>query len=102
MKDKRKNEIPVRTRSWIIPLVTFIVLQLILILIDISPWTPNFRDLDGRIFGRILNSQFFTEWITFYSIPEFNLCAVFFAITLLPYALLNATKAVLSRKKSLG
>ncbi|MEC2445195.1 YfzA family protein, partial [Bacillus cereus] len=46
----------------------------------------------------ILNSQFFTEWFTHYTIPQFNVFTAFFAITLLPYALVGAMKDVTARK----
>lgn len=100
MKDAKKQDRSIKTLSWTRPLVIFIVLQLILILIDISPWTPNLRDLDGRILGRLLKSKLFTEWFTPYSVPEFNLYTVVFAVTLLPVALLNAIKAIFSRRET--
>ena len=100
MKDAKKQDRSIKTLSWTRPLVIFIVLQLILILIDISPWTPNLRDLDGRILGRLLNSNLFTEWFTPYSAPEFNLYTVVFAVTLLPVALINAIKAIFSRRET--
>ncbi|WP_232362101.1 YfzA family protein, partial [Bacillus thuringiensis] len=46
----------------------------------------------------ILNSQFFTEWFTLYTIPQFNVFTAFFSITLLPYALVGAMKDITSRK----
>ncbi|QQP14948.1 hypothetical protein FJQ98_11910 [Lysinibacillus agricola] len=38
------------------------------------------------------------EWFTPYNTPEFNLFTAFFAITLLPYALIGAIKDIFSRK----
>ncbi|OTX18346.1 hypothetical protein BK721_19050 [Bacillus thuringiensis serovar nigeriensis] len=64
---------------------------------EITAWAPNFRP-GGEFFNRILNSQFFTEWFTLYTIPQFNVFTAFFAITLLPYALVGAMKDVAARK----
>ncbi|ASL65690.1 hypothetical protein FORC47_2845 [Bacillus cereus] len=64
---------------------------------EITAWAPNFRP-GGEFFNRILNSQFFTEWFTLYTIPQFNVFTAFFTITLLPYALVGAMKDIISRK----
>lgn len=64
---------------------------------EITAWAPNFRP-GGEFFNRILNSQFFTEWFTLYTIPQLNVFTAFFAITLLPYALVGAMKDVTARK----
>ena len=99
MKDAKKQDRSIKTLSWTRPLVIFIVLQLILILIDISQWTPNLRDLDGQILGRLLNSKLFTEWFTPYNATEFNLYTLFFAVTLLPAALINAITNIFPRRQ---
>ncbi|PEV21004.1 YfzA family protein [Bacillus cereus] len=75
----------------------FFIVQLLFILCEITGWVPNFRP-GGEFFNRILNSQFFTEWFTLYTIPQFNVFTAFFAITLLPYALVGAMKDVTARK----
>ncbi|MEC2491987.1 YfzA family protein, partial [Bacillus cereus] len=71
--------------------------QLLFILCEITGWVPNFRP-GGEFFNRKLNSQLFTEWFTLYTIPQFNVFTAFFAITLLPYALVGAMKDVTARK----
>ncbi|MCY8234224.1 YfzA family protein [Priestia endophytica] len=49
-------------------------------------------------FARLSNSKFFTEWFTLYNKPKFNLFAVFFGTTLLPYAIIDGIKDLSSRK----
>lgn len=98
MEDTARKSYSIQTHNWKSPLGTFLLLQLLFFLIDISSWAPRFRDFDGKIFGRLLESKHITEWVTLYDIPEFNLFTVFFAVTLLPYALINAIKAIFSRR----
>ncbi|MFJ7953762.1 YfzA family protein [Lysinibacillus sp. NPDC096418] len=97
MEDTVRKSHSIQTHNWKSPLGAFLILQLSFFLIDISPWAPRFRDFDGKIFGRLLDSKLITEWVTLYDIPEFNLFTAFFAVTLLPYALINAIKAIFSK-----
>ncbi|BCA31985.1 hypothetical protein BwiPL1_03670 [Bacillus wiedmannii] len=97
MGDILKNAQPIWKRTWFRYLGAFFIVQLLLILCEITAWAPNFRP-GGEFFNRILNSQFFTEWFTLYTIPQFNVFTAFFAITLLPYALVGAMKDVTARK----
>ncbi|MES9784356.1 YfzA family protein [Bacillus thuringiensis] len=97
MGDILKNAQPIWKRTWFRYLGAFFIVQLLFIFCEITAWAPNFRP-GGEFFNRILNSQFFTEWFTLYTIPQFNVFTAFFAITLLPYALVGAMKDVTSRK----
>ncbi|EJS58149.1 TPA: hypothetical protein ROX87_003613 [Bacillus thuringiensis] len=97
MGDILKNAQPIWKRTWFRYLGAFFIVQLLFILCEITAWAPNFRP-GGEFFNRILNSQFFTEWFTLYTIPQFNVFTAFFAITLLPYALVGAMKDIISRK----
>lgn len=92
-----KKAQPIWKRTWFRYLGAFLIVQLLFIICEATAWAPNFRP-GGEFLNRILNSQFFTEWFTFYTIPQFNVFTIFFAITLLPYALLGAIKDVTSRK----
>ncbi|UYX55414.1 YfzA family protein [Bacillus thuringiensis] len=73
------------------------IVQFIFIICDVAEWAPNFRP-GGEFFNRIVNSQFFTEWFAPYQIPQFNVFTAFFAITLLPNALIGAIKDLTLRK----
>ncbi|MBE7121330.1 YfzA family protein [Bacillus cereus] len=97
MEDKLNKVQPIWKRNWFRYLGAFLITQFIFIICDVTEWAPNFRP-GGEFFNRILNSQFFTEWFTPYKIPQFNAFTAFFAITLLPYALIGAIKDLTMRK----
>ncbi|MGE6539206.1 YfzA family protein [Bacillus luti] len=92
-----KNAQPIWKRAWFRYLGAFLIVQLLFIICEVTAWAPNFRP-GGELFNRILNSQFFTEWFTLYTIPQFNVFTAFFAITLLPYALIGAIRDLTLRK----
>ena len=79
------------SKGWIRSLVAVIVVHLIYIFFE-TTWSPNFRDLDGTLFGRISESVLFTEIYAPYDTPLFNFMSAFFVITLLPYAIIGAIK----------
>ncbi|MED0935771.1 hypothetical protein COE20_12750 [Bacillus cereus] len=88
---------PIWKRTWFRYLGAFIIVQLLFIICAITGWAPNFKP-SGEFLNRILHSEFFTEWFTPYEIPHFNVFTAFFAITLLPYALIGAMKDFTTRK----
>ncbi|CAM3979271.1 hypothetical protein BAQ48_18195 [Bacillus luti] len=97
MGEKLKKAQPIWKRTWFRYLGAFLIVQLLFIICEMTAWAPNFRP-GGEFFNRILNSQFFTEWFTLYTIPQFNVFTAFFAITLLPYAVIGAIKDLTLRK----
>ncbi|WP_342714771.1 YfzA family protein [Bacillus paramycoides] len=88
---------PIWKRTWFRYLGAFIIVQLLFITCEITGWAPNFKP-SGEFLNRILQSEFFMEWFTPYEIPQFNVFTAFFAITLLPYALIGAMKDFTTRK----
>ncbi|CAM4174518.1 YfzA family protein [Bacillus albus] len=88
---------PIWKRTWFRYLEAFIIVQLLFITCEITGWAPNFKP-SGEFLNRILQSEFFMEWFTPYEIPHFNVFTAFFAITLLPYALIGAMKDFTKRK----
>ncbi|MGH0680640.1 YfzA family protein [Bacillus luti] len=97
MREKLKKAQPIWKRTWFRYLGAFLIVQLLFIICEMTAWAPNFRP-GGEFFNRILNSQFFTERFTLYTIPQFNVFTAFFAITLLPYAVIGAIKDLTLRK----
>ncbi|RKF52667.1 hypothetical protein BCY92_06490 [Bacillus wiedmannii] len=97
MRGTLKNAKPIWKRTWFRYLGAFLIVQLLFIICEVTAWAPNFKP-GGEFFNRILNSQFFTEWFTIYTIPQFNVFTAFFAITLLPYALIGAIRDLTLRK----
>lgn len=75
----------------------FLVLQLIFIVVDIFSWSLNFGN-QGGLLERLSDSKFFTEWFAPYKTLQFNVFTAFFAITLLPYALISVIQDIFSRK----
>ncbi|MEI2316818.1 YfzA family protein [Bacillus paramobilis] len=90
---------PIWKRTWFRYLGAFIIVQLLFIICEITGWAPNFKP-SREFLNRILHSEFFTEWFTPYEIPHFNVFTAFFAITLLPYALIGAMKDFTTRKNT--
>lgn len=65
-----------RVKRWLIITGTFVIVQLIFMLVDGSSLKPNIND-SGNLFARIgrgiLESRLFTEWIAPYSFSFFNM-----------------------------
>lgn len=98
MADTIKKGHPIRNRNWMKTLGAFLALLLFFFLCETYSW-PLFRKFnEGTLFGRISNSELFVEWFTPYNTPQFNLFTAFFAITLLPSALIGAVKDIFSRE----
>lgn len=78
------------TKRWISIVGIFFTVQLIFITIDGTFLEPNIND-SGNLFARfgrwILNSKLFTEWVTPYSFPFFNMCMTIHVIAILIQAL---------------
>ncbi|UNK17911.1 YfzA family protein [Paenibacillus sp. N3/727] len=100
MTDKRKKDHPNRIRSWVITLGVFLIVQLIFIAVDGTSLEPNIND-SGNLWGRILQSELFTEWITPYSFPFFNLCTVVCVIAILAKAVTDIFSSIKNKLKCL-
>ena len=100
---ENKNSIPFLRRAWVSSIGVFLLSQIIFIIWQITGWMPNFREIDGTIFGKITESSFFKDWFTFYEIPWFNLVTFLFAIAFLVPGVIGAVINVipnLTRKES--
>ena len=97
MINTQKKGRPFRIRGWIATLGGFLVVQLIFVVCDIFSWSPYQEFNAGTLLGRVSNSKLFTEWFAPYTTPQFNVFTAFFAITLLPSALIGAIKDLFSR-----
>lgn len=97
--DKKQKRIPFLRKYWVSSIGVFLLSQIIFILFEMTGWAPNYRDIDGTIFGRITESSFFVEWLTFYETPQFNLLTLFFAIFFLVPGIISAIKSVLSPRR---
>ncbi|UJL46306.1 hypothetical protein KFZ58_18465 [Virgibacillus sp. NKC19-16] len=80
---------PNPAKRWSITIGIFIIVQLIFIAIDGTFLEPNINDSDNFVasLGRsILGSKLFTEWISPYSYPLFNLWMTLHVIAILGQA----------------
>ncbi|MDX8360387.1 YfzA family protein [Cytobacillus sp. IB215316] len=88
-------------KRWMITIGIFLIVQLIFIAIDGTFLEPNINDSDNLIakFGRwILDSKLFTQWITPYSFPFFNMFMTIYVIALLVHAVRDMLSLLLSKK----
>ena len=94
--DYKQNRIPFLKKYWVSSIGVFLLSQIVFIIFEKTGWAPNYRDIDGTIFGRITESSFFTEWFNFYEKSQFNLLTFFFAIFFLVPGIISAIKNLLS------
>lgn len=91
MANKQKKSTPFLKKTWVSSIGVFLLSQIIFITCEATGWIPNYRDIGGTLFGRIMESLIFREWFTFYETPNFNLLTICFGIFLL-YGIIGAIK----------
>ena len=96
----KQNPIPFWKKTWVSFIGVFLLSQIIFIICEATGWIPNYRDIDGTLFGRITESSIFREWFTFYETPNFNLLTVFFGIVFLVPGIIVVVKNVFLPKVS--
>lgn len=88
-------------KRWIITIGIFLIVQLIFSAVDGTALEPNMNDsnnLVARMERWILDSRLFTEWITPYSFPFFNMFITIHVIAILIAALGNIISTIFSKK----
>lgn len=101
MTDTEKTHNINLAKRWIIALGIFLIVQLIFIAVDGTTLEPNMNDSNNLVarMGRwILDSRLFTEWITPYSFPFFNMFITIHVIAILIAALGNIISTIFSKK----
>ncbi|MBP1970187.1 hypothetical protein J2Z83_002305 [Virgibacillus natechei] len=99
MSDTKKT--PKLARRWIITIGIFLIVQLIFFVVDGTFLEPNINDsgnLGARLGRWILDSRLFTEWITPYAYPFFNLCVTIHVIAILIQAVQDIFFRMFSKK----
>ena len=91
MSDKQKR-VPFLRRYWVSAIGVFLLSQIIFITFEATGWLPNYREIDGTLFGKITESAIFTEWFTFYETLQLNLLTVFFGVFFLVPGIISALK----------
>ena len=94
----KQETIPFFKRTWVSCIGVFVLSQLIFITFEVTGWSPNYREMDGTLFGKITESSLFGKWFSFYEIPHLNMLTVFFGVTLLVPGIIGAIKDVLFSK----
>lgn len=88
-------------KRWIIIIGIFLIVQLIFILIDGTFLEPNINDSGNLILSIarwILDSKLFTEWISPYSFPFFNLFMTIHIIAILIPAVKDITSSMYTKR----
>ena len=93
MAVKRKS-VSFLKKYWVSSIGVFLLSQIIFITFEATGWIPNYREINGTIFGTITEAPFFKEWFTFYETPYFNLIIVFFGVFFLVPGIISAIKNV--------
>lgn len=90
-----------RVKRWMITVGIFLIVQLIFITIDGTFLEPNINDSDN-LFARtgrwVLDSKPFTEWITPYSFPFFNMFMTIHVIAMLMQAVQDIISGMFTKK----
>ncbi|MEN1987645.1 MULTISPECIES: YfzA family protein [Paenibacillus] len=94
---RKQNAVPFLKRYWVSSIGVFLLSQIFFLTSEATGWKLNYRDTNGTIFGRILDTPIFTEWFNFYETPQYNLLTVFFGIFFLVPGLVSVIKKVFSR-----
>lgn len=95
---KDKNPVSFLKKPWVASIGVFLLSQIIFITFEVTGWAPNYKDIDGTVFGKIIESTFFNEWFSFYTKPHFNLLTAFFGIFFLVPGIVAAMKNVIVTK----
>jgi len=95
---KKQSRTPFLKRPWVASIGVFLLSQIVFIIFEITGWMPNYRDIDGTVFGGIAESTFFSKWLTFYEKPHFNLLTVFFGVFFLVPGVIGAIRGVFISK----
>ncbi|MEK4114736.1 YfzA family protein [Paenibacillus sp. FSL W8-0919] len=94
---RKQTTVPFLKSYWVSTIGVFLLSQIFFFTSEATGWILNYRDTDGTLFGRILDSTIFTEWFNFYETPQYNLLTVFFGIFFLVPGIISALRKAFSR-----
>ena len=90
-----------RAKRWMLTIGIFLIVQLVFIAVDGTFLEPNIND-SGNLFARtgrwILNLKIFTEWITLYSYPFFNMFTIIHILAIFIQAIQDIHSIIFSKK----
>ncbi|WP_179134501.1 YfzA family protein [Oceanobacillus timonensis] len=102
MMNKQQKRHLNRLRWWVTALSMFFIGLLIFHVIDGTSLEPNLNTADnlgGKAAGWLQGSQLFTEWITPFHFPWFNMVTTLFFIILVAKMMTDIISSVLSKKR---
>ncbi|WP_062049078.1 YfzA family protein [Bacillus sp. JCM 19034] len=91
----------IKVRQWVITIGLFVIVQLVFFVVDGTSLEPNINDSNNlffRVARWLLDSKLFTEWITPYSYPFFNMFTTLHVIAILISALTDFIMKVFPKK----
>ncbi|GIO27387.1 YfzA family protein [Ornithinibacillus bavariensis] len=89
------------TKRWMSIIAIFLIMQLIFFVVDGTSLEPNINDSDNlfaKIARGILDSKLFTEWISPYSFPFFNMFMTIHVIAILIQAVHDIIASLLRKE----
>ncbi|MCA1295165.1 YfzA family protein [Paenibacillus sp. alder61] len=89
---RKQNTVPFLKRYWVSSIGVFLLSQIFFMISEATGRKINYRDTDGTLLGKILNTPIFAEWFNFYETPQYNLLTVFFCIFFLFPGIISAIK----------
>jgi magnesium-transporting ATPase (P-type) len=75
-----KQKKPFYNRAWFVSIALFFIVQALFIFMEKTGWIPRYRDIDGKLLGKITELHFFKEWFQFYKTEWFNIISLLFAL----------------------
>lgn len=100
MTNRKNNPIPFWKKKWVSLIGAFMLLQIIFITLEVADWVSylNLKEIEGTIFGKIVESSLFESWFTFYETTHFNLFTVFYGVMFLVIGIVSTIKNILFSK----
>ncbi|MBB4824890.1 hypothetical protein HNO89_002116 [Sporosarcina luteola] len=95
---KQQSRTPFLKRPWVASIGVFLLAQLVFSTFETTGWMPIYKDIDGTVFERIVESSFFRTWFTFYEKPHFNLLTVFFGVFFLVPGVIGGVRSIFIAK----
>ena len=90
---------PLSNRSWFVSIGVFMISQILFLLMEQLGWIPNYREVDGKLIGKVTELPFFTQWFQFYETQWFNILTLFFAVFVIFHIITSVVKYMLLQFK---
>ena len=92
---KKTTKKPLYNRTWFISIGVFIIVQILFLLMEKTGWIPKYRDIDGKLLGKLTELSLFKQWFQIYDTQWFNILTLIFALAVLLELIRTAVKFIL-------